>query len=79
MFGKLFLKQNCKFCEACSRERGGGMSKSVCIIRKLAKYIAYRILEIKAIDIQKDMLMNDEKAYQRFSPDITRRCVKKID
>ena len=35
----------------------GGMSKSVCIIRKLAKYIAYRILEIKAIDIQKDMLM----------------------
>lgn len=55
MFGKLFLKQNCKFCEACSRERG--VSKSVCIIRKLAKYIAYRILEIKAIDIQKDMLM----------------------
>lgn len=57
MFGKLFLKQNCKFCEACSRERGGGCQKSVCIIRKLAKYIAYRILEIKAIDIQKDMLM----------------------
>ena len=75
MFGKLFLKQNCKFCEACSRERGG-MSKSVCIIRKLAKYIAYRILQNKS-DRDSKRYAHDEKAYQRFSPDITRRCVKK--